>query len=57
MPMVIVTAQVQHPVKWEAGFRTHGDLFRKRFPPLTGPLHDHRKRSRDLHGAREREVV
>ena len=25
--MVIVTAQVQDPVKWEAGFRTHGDLF------------------------------
>ena len=29
MPKVIVTAQVQDPVKWEAGFRTHGDLFRK----------------------------
>src|ERR1700688_200983 len=29
MPMIIVTAQVQDPVKWEAGFRTHGDLFRK----------------------------
>ena len=28
MPMVIVTAEVQDPVKWEAGFRTHGDLFR-----------------------------
>jgi len=28
MPKVIVTAQVQDPVKWEAGFRTHGDLFR-----------------------------
>jgi len=28
MAMVIVTAQVQDPVKWEAGFRTHGDLFR-----------------------------
>lgn len=29
MPKVIVTAQVQDPVKWEAGFRTHGDLFRR----------------------------
>jgi hypothetical protein len=28
MAMVIITAQVQDPVKWEAGFRTHGDLFR-----------------------------
>ncbi len=28
MPKVIVTAQVQDPVKWEEGFRTHGDLFR-----------------------------
>ena len=28
MSKVIVTAQVQDPVKWEAGFRTHGDLFR-----------------------------
>ena len=28
MPMIIVTAQVQDPEKWEAGFRTHGDLFR-----------------------------
>ena len=29
MPKVIVTAQVQDPAKWEAGFRTHGELFRK----------------------------
>ncbi len=28
MPKVIVTAQVEDAVKWEAGFRTHGDLFR-----------------------------
>jgi hypothetical protein len=28
MPKVIVTAQVQDPVKWEKNFRTHGDLFR-----------------------------
>ena len=29
MPKVIVTAQVEDPVKWEEGFRTHGDLFRR----------------------------
>ena len=29
MPKVLVMSQVQDPVKWEAGFRTHGDLFRK----------------------------
>ena len=28
MPKVVVTAQVQDAVKWEKGFRTHGDLFR-----------------------------
>ena len=28
MTKVLVVAQVQDPVKWEAGFRTHGDLFR-----------------------------
>ena len=28
MPKVIVTLQVEDTVKWEAGFRTHGDLFR-----------------------------
>ena len=28
MPMVIITAEVQDAVKWEAGFRTHSDLFR-----------------------------
>lgn len=28
MSKVIVTAQVQDPTKWEAGFRTHDDLFR-----------------------------
>ena len=28
MPKVIITAQVQDPVKWEAGFRTHGDVFK-----------------------------
>ncbi len=28
MPKVVVTTQVEDPVKWEEGFRTHGDLFR-----------------------------
>jgi hypothetical protein len=28
MPKVIITSQVQDPTKWEAGFRSHGDLFR-----------------------------
>ena len=28
MAKVIVMAQVQDPVKWEAGFRTHGELFK-----------------------------
>ena len=28
MPKVIVTAQVEDPVKWEEGFRTHAELFR-----------------------------
>ena len=38
MPMVIVTAQVQDPVKWEAGFRTHGELLRKTYTPRS-PVH------------------
>ncbi len=29
MPKVILTAQVQDAAKWEAGFRTHAELFRK----------------------------
>jgi hypothetical protein len=29
MPRVIVTAEVEDLAKWEKGFRTHGDLFRK----------------------------
>jgi len=37
MPMVIITAEVQDPVKWEARFRTHGDLFRSY--DLRGPVH------------------
>ena len=28
MPKVIITAQVENTMKWEEGFRTHGDLFR-----------------------------
>ncbi len=28
MPKVVVTARVEDSVKWEEGFRTHGDLFR-----------------------------
>ena len=28
MPKVVVTAQVEEPVRWEEGFRTHGELFR-----------------------------
>ena len=28
MPKVILIAQVNDPVKWEAGFRTHAELFR-----------------------------
>ena len=28
MPKVVVTAQVEDPVKWEKNFRTHGSLFR-----------------------------
>lgn len=36
MPKVIITAQVQDGVKWEAGFRTHGDLLRTY--TLRGPI-------------------
>ena len=28
MPKVVITAQVEDAVKWEEGFRTHGELFR-----------------------------
>jgi len=27
MPKVILTAQVENAAKWEAGFKTHGDVF------------------------------
>lgn len=36
MPRVIVTAQVQDGAKWEASFRTHGDIFRTY--SLRGPI-------------------
>ena len=29
MPRVICTAQVEDAAKWEQGFRTHGELFRR----------------------------
>jgi hypothetical protein len=35
--MVIITAEVQDPVKWEARFRTHVDLFRSY--DLRAPVH------------------
>ncbi len=28
MTRIVITAQVEDLVKWEEGFRTHGDLFR-----------------------------
>ena len=36
MSKVVVTAQVKDPVKWEEGFRTHGDLFRSQ--TVTRPI-------------------
>ena len=29
MPRVVVTAKVKDGAKWEKGFRTHGDLFKR----------------------------
>lgn len=37
MGKLIVTAQVQDAVKWEASFRTHGEMFRKEYA-LTQPV-------------------
>ena len=37
MPKVIITAQVQDPVKWEANFKTHGDVFKTY--GLGAPIH------------------
>ena len=36
MPKVVVVAQVEDSVKWEEGFRTHGDLFRSQ--TITKPI-------------------
>ena len=36
MPKVVVTAQVEDSVRWEEGFRTHGDLFRSQ--TVTKPI-------------------
>jgi hypothetical protein len=36
MPKVVVTAQVEDLVRWEEGFRTHGDLFRSQ--TVTKPI-------------------
>lgn len=37
MPKVIVKAEVEDMAKWEAGFRTHGDLFRSQ--TIKKPIH------------------
>ena len=37
MPRVIATAQVEDVAKWEKGFRTHGDLFKKQ--TVNKPIH------------------
>jgi len=36
MAKVVVTAKVEDIVKWEEGFRTHGDLFRRQ--TITKPI-------------------
>jgi hypothetical protein len=36
MPKVVITAEVGDPVKWERGFRTHGDLFKSQ--TVTKPI-------------------
>jgi hypothetical protein len=36
MPKVVITAQVEDLVKWEKGFRTHGNLFRSQ--TVTKPI-------------------
>ncbi len=37
MTKVLITAQVENLVEWEAGFRTHGDLIRSQ--TVTKPVH------------------
>ena len=36
MPKVVITAQVEDTAKWEAGLRTHGELFRSQ--TVTTPI-------------------
>ena len=36
MPKVVITAEVEDFEKWEAGFRTHGELFKKQ--TVTTPI-------------------
>ena len=36
MTRIVVTANVEDLVKWEEGFRTHGDLFRSQ--TVSGPI-------------------
>ena len=36
MPKVVITAQVEDLVKWEKGFRAHGNLFRSQ--TVTKPI-------------------
>ncbi len=36
MSRIVVTGQVEDLVKWEEGFRTHGDLFRSQ--TVSGPI-------------------
>ena len=37
MAKVVITAQVEDVVKWEEGFRTHGELFRNAYA-VTAPI-------------------
>ena len=37
MPKVVVIAQIKDPAKWEAGFRTHGEVFKTY--GLEAPVH------------------
>jgi len=37
MTKVIITAKVEDPVKWEEGFRTHGELFKRQ--TCASPIH------------------
>lgn len=36
MAKIVIVAQVEDPVKWEKGFRTHGDLFKSQ--TITKPV-------------------